>query len=256
MTAIHTAGAAIVTGASRGLGLGVAAALAASGLPTVLVARDARALDEARAGLPGDTLARTADVRDEPALERLATEVADRYGAIVAVVNAAGAPSVLLPPDELTWQQWRTTIDVDVRGVLGMTRAAVPFLTADATIVNVASGAVVVGSALHASYSPGKAALLSLSRCLGAWLAPRGVVTHCVCPDITDAGGVGRSAAEVFGAAEGTTGAAWLARRGRPALTTSIAGAAVLGLLAEREPGDWVLDAAGARRWAPLAQTV
>jgi NAD(P)-dependent dehydrogenase (short-subunit alcohol dehydrogenase family) len=253
MTHTRIEGAAIVTGASRGLGLGIATALAAAGRPTVLVARDPATLDDARARLGRDTIARAVDVRDESAVEALVAEVADRYGSIGALVNAAGAPAVMLPPGELTWEQWRTPIEVDVRGVLSMTRAAAPVLAAGATIVNVASGAVVAGSPLHASYAPGQAALLSLSRCLASWLAPRGVVTHCVCPDITAAGGVGRAASDVFGAEHGITGAEWFARRGRPALTAAAAGAGVLALLGEREPGDWLLDSGGVRRWYPLA---
>jgi NAD(P)-dependent dehydrogenase (short-subunit alcohol dehydrogenase family) len=254
MTHTNTSGAVIVTGASRGLGLGIAAAFAAAGHPTVLVARDDDALERAAAALPGETLARAADVRDEHAIGRLVDEVAARYGTIAAIVNAAGAPSVLRPPDELTWDDWRTPIDVDVHGVFALTRAAAPALAPDATIVNVASGAVVIGSPLHTSYSPGQAALLSLSRCLGAWLAPRGVATHCVCPQITPAGGVGRAAMEVFGAGQGVTGAEWFAQRfGEAVLTPEATGDAVLGLLAEREGGDWLLGAEGVRRWYPLA---
>jgi NAD(P)-dependent dehydrogenase (short-subunit alcohol dehydrogenase family) len=257
MTHTSTAGAVIVTGASRGLGRGIATAFAAGGFPTVLVARDRAALDELAATLPGETFVRDADVRDARALEALAHDVAGRYGSIAAIVNAAGAPAVTAAPDELTWQQWRTPIDVDVHGVFALTRAAAPFLAGGATIVNVASGAVAAASALHVSYSPGQAAVLSLSRCLGAWLAPRGVVTHCVCPEITGAGGVGREAMEVFGAREGVTGAEWFARRyGDRVLTPETAGAAVLGLLAVREGGDWQLGAEGVRRWFPLSAPV
>jgi 3-oxoacyl-[acyl-carrier protein] reductase len=257
MTHENRSGAAIVTGASRGLGRGVAAALAARGFPVVLVARDGALLERVASELPGQTLALAADVSDEDAVARLVAEVAARFGEIAVLVNVAGAPSVLRPPDELGWDEWRTPIDVDVRGVFNTTRAVAPALADGATIVNFASGAVVVGSALHVSYSPGQAALLSLSRCLGAWLEPRGAVTHCVCPTITAAGGVGRAAMEVFGAQEGVSGEAWFEKRfGADALTPEQTGDAVVTLLDEREAGDWVLVPAGLQRWHPLAQPV
>jgi 3-oxoacyl-[acyl-carrier protein] reductase len=235
----------------------VAAALVARGLPVVLVARDGAALERLSDELPGETLALPADVGDEDAIARLVAEVAARYGEIAVLVNVAGAPSVLRRPDELGWDEWRTPIDVDVRGVFNTTRAAAPVLADGATIVNFASGAVTARTPLHASYSPGQAALLSLSRCLGAWLAPRGAVTHCVCPIITSAGGVGRAAMEVFGAQEGVSGEAWYARRfGPEALTPEQTGDAVVALLDEREAGDWVLGPAGLQRWNPLALPV
>jgi NAD(P)-dependent dehydrogenase (short-subunit alcohol dehydrogenase family) len=223
---------ALVTGGSRGLGLGIATALADAGHRIIVVARS-----------------EGVDVTDEAAVERLIA----RTGPIDVVVNAAGAPPVLQTPDRMTWDAWRTPIDVDVRGVFNILRAAAPALTDGATVVNVASGAVVVGSPLHASYSAGQAALLSLSRSLGAWLAPRGVVTHSLSPSLTLAGDTGRLGATSFGAPDGLTAEEWFERRfGDEMLTPEQTGAAVLSLLGEREPGDWVLGTFGLHRWSPL----
>jgi NAD(P)-dependent dehydrogenase (short-subunit alcohol dehydrogenase family) len=232
---------AIVTGASRGLGRGIAAALAAAGHRTILVGRDAHALALAAEQIGGDVGAAVA-------------QLVQRAGLIDVVVNAAGAPPVVEPPDALSWEAWRRPIDVDVRGVFNVVRAAAPALVDGATVVNVASGAVVAGSPLHASYSPGQAALLSLSRCLGAWLAPRGVATHCLAPSLTLHGGAGRSAAAAFGAPAGLSAEEWFERRfGAEMLTPAMAGDAVLALTAERDGGDWVLGPFGLHRWSPLA---
>jgi NAD(P)-dependent dehydrogenase (short-subunit alcohol dehydrogenase family) len=223
---------ALVTGGSRGLGLGIATALADAGHRVVVASRS-----------------EGVDVTDEAAVAGLVA----RSGPIDIIVNAAGAPPVLERPDEMTWEAWRTPIDVDVRGVFNVLRAAAPVLREGGTVVNVASGAVVVGSPLHASYSAGQAALLSLSRCFGAWLAPRGVVTHSLSPSLTLAGSTGRAGAVRFGAGEGLTAEEWYERRfGEEMLTPEAAGAAVLSLAGEREGGDWVLGTFGLERWAPL----
>jgi NAD(P)-dependent dehydrogenase (short-subunit alcohol dehydrogenase family) len=192
-------------------------------------------------------------VTDEVAVAAAMEEVAGRVGTVAVLVNAAGAPPVTRPPDELTWEAWRRPIDVDVRGVFTTVRAAAPLLADGATVVNLAAGAVVAGTPLHTSFSPGQAALLSLSRCLGAWLAPRGVATHCLSPSLTLEGGIGRTAAAAFGAQEGMSAEAWIARRfGGSMLTAAEAGDAVVALTGEREGGDWVVGPFGLHRWSPL----
>jgi 3-oxoacyl-[acyl-carrier protein] reductase len=241
---------AIVTGASRGLGRGIAEALAAAGHRTILVARDEHALAVAAEAIGGHVVAERLDVTDEEAVGRMMR----RAGEVAVVVNAAGAPPVLRTPDALSWEDWRRPIDVDVRGVFNVVRAAAPALVPGGTVVNVSSGAVVAGTPLHASFSSGQAALLSLSRCLGAWLAPRGVVTHCVAPSLTLEGATGRAGAEAFGAQAGVSGEAWFERRfGAEMLTPAAAGDAIVTLTAERDGGDWVLGTFGLHRWSPLS---
>ena len=245
---------AIVTGASRGLGRGIAAALAAAGQRTIMVARDPQVLavaaDEIDRTSPGGVVETEAlDVADEAAVLRLV----QRAGPIDVVVNAAGALPVLELPDALSWKEWRRPIDVDVRGVFNVVRAAAPRLGEGATVVNVASGAVVAGTPLHASYSAGQAALLTLSRSLGAWLAPRGIATHSLSPSLTLEGAAGRLGATVFGAASGKTAEEWFAARfGSEMLTPEMTGAAVVDLQSERTGGDWVLGTFGLHRWSPL----
>lgn len=254
MTDSTTRAAAIVTGASRGLGRGAAAAIAATGRPVILVGRDLEALERASSEIAGETSAARVDVTDESAVIRLVADARDRFGTIDCLVNAAGAPPVIRPPHELTWEAFRTPIEVDVRGVFNLVRAAGPLMGAGATVVSFSSGAVVAASPMHVSFSPGQAALLSLSRCLGAWLGPQGVVTHCVAPSLTLAGEVGRTAAAAFGAPAGLSGEQWIHRRfGEAMLTPEQTGEAVVALLGVRQDGDWVLTPSGLHPWSPLA---
>lgn len=84
---------AIVTGASKGLGLGAAKALATEGAKLVLCARDAERLEEAAAALPTEVTTIAADVTDPTMPERVAETAAERFGAVhVLVANAGGPP--------------------------------------------------------------------------------------------------------------------------------------------------------------------
>jgi NAD(P)-dependent dehydrogenase (short-subunit alcohol dehydrogenase family) len=258
-----TAAAAIVTGASRGLGLGIAHSLAHAGHPVVLAARGVEELERAAASIEAlghEAVAVPADVTVEVDAERVAGVARDRFGAVEVVVNNAGALPVVEPLDALTWERWRRSIDVDVRGVFNTTRAVAPLLRArgGGTIVNLAAaGGGAASSALHVSYSPAQAALLALSRCTGSWLAPAGVAVHCLCPSITPAGGIGVAAATAFGAEEGLTADEWVQRRlGADAIAPAEVGAAVVALLDEREGGVWGVGPRGLAAWDPFAAPV
>src|SRR3954462_14630981 len=91
---------AIVTGASRGLGRGIAAALAGAGHRTILVARDPHALAVAAQAIGGEAVAERVDAPDEAAVGAMVAPA----GTIAVVVNAAGAPPVLQAPDALSWE--------------------------------------------------------------------------------------------------------------------------------------------------------
>jgi 3-oxoacyl-[acyl-carrier protein] reductase len=250
-------GCAIVTGASRGFGRAIAHALAAAGRPVVMTARTAAALEEAAAGL--DAVAVPADVTDAAAVDALVDTALERYGAVDLLVNNAGAPAVLRELDAMRWEDWRRNFDVDLRGVFNTTTRLAPVMRArgEGAIVNVASAAAIARTPLHVSYSPAQAAIASFSRCVGAWLAPDGVVVHCLCPSLTPEGGVGRAAAATFAAENGVDAEEWLRRRfDGHTLTAAAVGAAVAELAGV--PGDggaWYLDAAGLTEWELFSAT-
>jgi NAD(P)-dependent dehydrogenase (short-subunit alcohol dehydrogenase family) len=254
----RTAGPVIVTGASRGLGLGIAERLAHAGNPVVLVARGADELDRAADAIRGracEALAVRADVTNEADVERVAAVTRERFGVPLAVVNNAGAPPVLATLDELSWPEFLHGIEADVRGTFNTTRAVAAWMRAEGrgTIVNVASAAAgSVASPLHAAYSPAQAALHSLSACTASWLAPAGVAVHCVCPRLTLAGGVGSAAATKFGATRGITAQEWVERQlGSEALTPTQVGEAVVALLDEPDGRTWTVTPAGLTEWKP-----
>ena len=236
----HPNDAAIVTGASRGLGVGIARQLSLAGYPVVVAARSQRALDAVAATLPGPTLAVATDVSDAKQIGDLIHRTAAEFGGIEIVVNNAGAPPVLDAFDELTWDGWHHGIAVDVHGAFAMMQAsrAAMKMRGGGTIVNVVAAAGgTVSSPAHICVSPNQAALASLSRCAATVLIDDGIVVHTLLPAITPTGSVGAIAAAVLGI-----------QFDGPVLTADQMGAAVVRLHAERTPADWRVTPEGLER--------
>jgi len=248
-------GCAIVTGASRGFGLAISRALAESGRPVVMAARNADRLESAVSALRetgAEVLGYRADVTDEEAVDRLVTFALEEFGGIDVLVNSAGAPPLIesLGEGRLTWDEWRRHIDVDLHGIFNGCRRVLPLLRAQGsgTIVNL-SGGIHASSPHHVAYTPAKLAIVGFSRCVASEAADAGVAVHCLCPDITPEGEVGRIAIETFAAERGLTGEEWLARFGpQPPSGASVVGEAVVELIG-RPSSVWYVGAAGLAAW-------
>jgi 3-oxoacyl-[acyl-carrier protein] reductase len=118
---------ALVTASSRGLGRASALALSQEGARVVLCARDRRALDEAAAAMPGESLAVAADVTDPATPERLVAAAVERFGGLhVLVANAGGPPPgrALEVDDDALLAALNANLLTSVR----LVRAAVPAL--------------------------------------------------------------------------------------------------------------------------------
>lgn len=158
----------LITGASRGLGLGLACLLAAQRIPMLLTARSqdalARAAQVLRAeGGPVDLYA--ADAADEKGMS-LAFDAAARLGSIGAVVNNAGVLEPLAPVHELRVSDFEAAMHTNVTGVLVGTRLALARRTPGIPlrIVNVSSGAATRPYAGWAAYCSSKAAVSMLTQ--------------------------------------------------------------------------------------------
>jgi NAD(P)-dependent dehydrogenase (short-subunit alcohol dehydrogenase family) len=174
---------AIVTGASRGIGLAIARSLLAQGARVTLMARDAAALQAAATGLGDGVAWRTVDVSDEASV----AEAFARAGAADILVNNAGqaASSPFLRTDA---RQWQRMLDVNLTGAYHCTQAALPAML-DAgwgRIVNVASTAGLTGYRYVAAYCAAKHGLVGLTRALALELAAKGVTVNAVCPGYTE----------------------------------------------------------------------
>ena len=187
----------LVTGASRGIGRAVAIAAAGAGNDVALLGRDSPDL-EAAAGLcrdaaDGDVVVLRASVTDAIAVEEECRQVLDRWGGLDALVNNAGLGRYA-PFMELTEADWALMLNTNVLGLVNVTRAVLPTLTAQAHghIVNMGSIRGLETIPGTTAYAASKFALVGLSLALRQELEGSGVLVSMVYPGgvKTDFGGI------------------------------------------------------------------
>ncbi|SEE91780.1 SDR family oxidoreductase [Streptomyces sp. Ag109_O5-10] len=180
----------LVTGAGSGIGRATAFAFAEAGARVVAVDRDAeaaaRTAELSRLVGAADAWAETADVSDEQAMEKLAEKVHREYGVLDVLVNNAGI-GLSGSFFTTTTEDWRRVLDVNLWGVIHGCRlfgARMADRAQGGHIVNVASAAAYLPSRALPAYSTSKAAVLMLSECLRAELAPQRIGVTAICPGL------------------------------------------------------------------------
>ena len=179
---------ALITGASRGLGLEIARAYARRGLRLVLTARGEAPLAEAAAELAKSTqvIAIAGDVADNAHALRLVSQVYDTFGRIDVLINNASelGPSPMVPLEALDPTTFDEILRVNVVAPLHLIQAVLPAMRQNQSglIVNVTSDAAVNAYPTWGGYGASKAALEHLSRILAAELEGTGVRVYVVDP--------------------------------------------------------------------------
>jgi NAD(P)-dependent dehydrogenase (short-subunit alcohol dehydrogenase family) len=182
---------ALVTGASRGLGEGVARALAATGAAVMLVARDGAAVAAVAAEIVaagGKAAGLAADVSDYAATERLVSEVRARFGGLDILVNNAGVIEPIAGIAESEPAAWARNIEINLVGPYNAVRAALPGMLAGGggTIVNVSSGAAYRPLEGWSAYCSGKAGLWMFTRAIELETKGRGMRVFGFSPGTID----------------------------------------------------------------------
>ncbi|MGW2948657.1 SDR family oxidoreductase [Streptomyces eurythermus] len=182
----------LITGAGSGIGRATAFAFAEAGARVIAVDRDAesaaRTAELCRLVGAPEAWAEPADVSDEQAMEKLAEKVHRAYGVLDVLVNNAGI-GLSGSFFTTTTDDWRSVLDVNLWGVIHGCRlfgARMAERGQGGHIVNTASAAAFQPSRLLPAYSTSKAAVLMLSECLRAELAPKGIGVTAVCPGIVN----------------------------------------------------------------------
>jgi 3-oxoacyl-[acyl-carrier protein] reductase len=177
---------ALVTGAARGIGLAIAARLAGDGARVALLDLDGPAVREAAASIEGETLAIVADVTRAADVDAAVTRVAQHWGRLDILVNNAGITGRSFPIWELSDEDWRRVIDVDLTSVFLCCRAAVKVMLGQGSgrIVNIASIAGKEGNPTLVPYSSAKAGVIGLTKALAKEVATRGIVVNAVAPAV------------------------------------------------------------------------
>jgi len=187
---------AIVTGASRGIGLAVAEQLLGAGAKVMLCGRDPARIESVISRLgesydPARVGGGVCDVTDEAAVEAFVADTVERFGALDVLVNNAGVCH-RGPVDQLTPREWRETIDVNLTGVFLCSRAAIPYLQERrGFVINIASRAGINAFPGGAAYNASKFGLIGLSEAMVLDLRPRGIRVSYIMPGRvnTDFGG-------------------------------------------------------------------
>jgi NAD(P)-dependent dehydrogenase (short-subunit alcohol dehydrogenase family) len=175
---------ALVTGASRGIGLAIARRIA-SDHRLVLLGRSESSLRRVADEIGGEIIA--VDLADDDALSRAAESLATRDEPVQVLVNNAGvAPSApLRNTDDAIWSR---TIAINLRAPFVLARALAPRMAQVGwgRIVNIASTAGLKGYAYTSAYCASKGGLVALTRALAAELGRKGVTVNAVCPGFTE----------------------------------------------------------------------
>lgn len=179
---------ALVTGGSRGIGAGIAARLAADGARVAVsyVSNQAAADKVVKeiAELGGQAIAIKADVASAQDNEKLIAEVSKAWGKIDILVNNAGVYEQA-PIDKVTLEHYDRVFNVNVKGVIATTIAALPHLNDGGRIINISSGAADATMAGASVYSATKSALDTLSRIWAHDLGKRQITVNSVSPGVT-----------------------------------------------------------------------
>jgi NAD(P)-dependent dehydrogenase (short-subunit alcohol dehydrogenase family) len=175
---------AVVTGGASGIGKGIAASLAAEGARVIIADIQREALDVAAAELGVDGV--PTDVSDSDSVERLARTVVEKYGTVHVVCNNAGI-GPLAPVKDLTLDDWRWMLGVNLWGVIHGVHTFLPLLSGNPDgghIVNTASMAGLVAHARLGAYSTAKYGVVALTEVLAEELAADGsrVGVSVLCP--------------------------------------------------------------------------
>jgi len=174
---------AIVTGGASGIGAAVADTLRASGARVIVFDRD----------VPAGEDAIQVDVTDAAGVSAAVADAVARLGGLDVLVNNAGIGAAGTVEDNSD-EEWHRVYDVNVVGMVRMSRAALPALrqSASAAIVNTCSVAATAGLPQRALYSASKGAVLALTMAMAADHVGEGIRVNCVCPGTADTPWVGR----------------------------------------------------------------
>lgn len=177
---------ALVTGAGRGIGRGLALGFAREGADVVLVSRTQEELEVVarelavlgRVGLPI-----SCDVRDALSVQAAVDAAMARFGRIDILLNAAGIPMVA-PTAELAYEDWKRALDINLTGTFLLCQAVgrVMLAQGSGSIINIGSIHSFQGIPMRAAYAASKGGVLQFTRSLAVEWAPHGVRVNCISP--------------------------------------------------------------------------
>jgi NADP-dependent 3-hydroxy acid dehydrogenase YdfG len=239
-----TGATALVTGAGRGFGRGIAAALSMAGAQVVGVARDHVQLHQVHTQLGDSFIPVSADAADP----MVAGQLIDTYRPRILVLNAGAIP-LPRPIQHHSWQAFTRNWDVDVQHVFHWSREALLApLERGSTVITMSSGAAINGSPLSGGYAGAKATIRFITSYAAAESErdDMGINFVSVLPQLTPTTSLGAVGVAAYAARQGIDEATFVQHLGTP-LTPEHVGEAVTDLITHRAPahGAYLLTATG-----------
>jgi NAD(P)-dependent dehydrogenase (short-subunit alcohol dehydrogenase family) len=180
---------ALITGASRGIGLAIAQALAGEGCNLILPGRTVTALEKTARKLASSkvrVLVKICDVRDPHAVRALAHAIRKQFRRLDILINNAGIAHPNLPIAKLPYHVWKSVIDTNLTGTFLVTREMLPLMRRGGSIVNNLSIAATRVFAGSSAYNASKHGALGFTDTLREELRDKGIRVVALMPGATD----------------------------------------------------------------------
>ena len=194
----------LITGGGHGLGQEMCRSFGKLGGRVWTCDLEPERLEETRSLCGGQCEVRVVDVRDRDGVAAFVAEACEASGRVDVLVNNAGgvAGQVGRPLEEVTEEDWRVILDVNLNGAFNVSQAVVPGMKAAerGRIINISSGAGLrVSLTGIQAYASAKAGLIGLTRQLAHELGPKGITVNCVAPGFIRCNPTSEKQWEAFG---------------------------------------------------------
>jgi len=181
---------AVVTGGASGIGLSISERLASDGAAVAIFDLNGDAANAAAAKIEaadGRAIGLTVDVTDRPRIEDAVSEVVDRLGTPLILVNSAGRES-FVPFLDISLEHWNERIDINLTGTFHCCQVVLPHMLEAGwgRIVNISSSSTHSGSPRMAAYVAAKSGVIGLTKCLALEFGPNGITVNTIPPGFID----------------------------------------------------------------------
>ena len=179
---------AFVTGAGSGLGKAAAIKFAKEGAKVAVLSRTEKQINEVAQEIKtggGEAIAIKGDVSKPEEMQAAVQQIIDTWGRLDIVVANAGINGVWAALEELTPEEWDTTLDINLKGTFLTVKYAVPYLKKQGgavVVVSSVNGTRMFSNTGATAYSCSKAAQVAFTKMVALELAPHKVRVNCICP--------------------------------------------------------------------------